>query len=74
MHVDQLEHAAQAWAVDHDLGDPERHAYVGEAAGAARRALPDLVHRDAQRHVVERKVRSRRRYDELVAMARRGRG
>lgn len=74
VHVEQVEHAAQAWAADHDLAEEERHLYVGTAAGGARRALPDLVHRDAQRHVVERKIRSKRRYDELVAMARRGHG
>lgn len=73
VHVRQLEHAADAWAAEHDLATADRRAYVATAAAEAREWLRGVPQREAEHQLAERRARvalaTRRLHDQARGAA-----
>lgn len=57
IHVEQLQHRADAWAAAHDLDPDDRRAYVTTAARTAGEWLAGVPQREAEDIIRERRQR-----------------
>lgn len=70
VHVEQLQHQADAWAAVHDLVPVDRRAYVAAAVRAAGEWLAGIPQREAEDIIRERRLRRDLEWRDAVAAAR----